>query len=262
MDTSNAQTLLTEAVTAYSLFSNTQEEATRTGMQLESFKSAQIHTQDYPQITVEPNDPLSWPKTISVDYGPENVSGIDGRARRGVMIIVVQNFPGVENASWEVSFDEYYIDDYKIDGTQTITYKGVNASEHPEYNCTVTSGEITSPEGKSFLFEQNTTREWINGYDTHYVLTKNIDDLCDDDYLITGEHSGVSSEGYTYTMSTKEALQVNVCCQWIMDGKMIVELQDAELNCEIDYRPGNDTGDMCNNLATFNIFGNTIPVSL
>lgn len=262
MDSSDAQALLTEAVTAYNIFSITQEDATRTGLQLSvQNKSAQISIADYPQISVEPND-LSWPKTITLDFGPENITGIDGRERRGVMIIVAQNFPNVDNATWEISFDEFYLDDYLVEGTQTVKYTGSNASDHPEYDCTLTNGKITTPEGKSFLFEQQTTREWINGYETHYLLSGNMEDFCDDDYQISGVHSGISSDGYTYTMSTTEALLVNVCCKYIEDGKLIVELQDAELNCEIDYRPGNDTGEMCNDLASFIIFGNTVPIRL
>lgn len=262
MDSSDAQLLLSEAVTAYDIFSNTQEESTRTGLQLnELSKSALVTATEYPIITVDPID-LTWPKTITVDFGPENITGIDGRLRRGVMIIVAQDFPNVDNATWETSFDGFYLDDYLVEGIQDVKYTGSNSNGHPEYECTLTDGKITSPEGKSFLFEQHTTREWTNGYDTHYILSKNLDDLCDDDYQISGNHNGVSSDGYTYTMTTTEPLLVNVCCKYVEDGKLMVELQDAELNCEIDFRPGNDNGELCNNLASFIIFGNTVPIKL
>lgn len=261
MDSTDAQTLLSESVIAYGIFSTTQEEATRTGLSFSITKSAQISTDEYPQITVDPLD-LTWPKTITIDYGPENITGIDGRERRGVMIFVAQNFPNVDNATWVISFDEFYIDDYLVEGIQTVKYTGTNSSGYPEYECTVTNGRITNPDGKSFYFEQQTTREWISGYDTYYILSGDQEDLCDDNYQITGEHSGISSEGYTYTVTTKEPLLVNACCRYIEDGKLTVELQDANVNCEIDYRPGNDTGELCNNLATFNIFGNTITINL
>ena len=262
LDSGDAQTLLTESITAYDIFSSTQEESTQRGLQFEATKSAQMPAPEYPQVMVDPADFTSWPKTITIDYGPENVTGIDGRERRGVMIIVAQNFPNVDNSSWVVSFDEFFIDDYQVEGTQTVNYTGSNENGHPEYECMVTEGKITPPEGKSFLFEQHTTREWVNGFDTHFALTGNLDDLCDDDYEITGEHSGVSSSGYSYTMTTTEPLLLNVCCKYIEDGILSVELPDADLNCEIDYRPGNDTGDLCNNQAAFNIFGNTIPIQL
>ena len=263
MNDGEAQTLLTEAVIAYNIFSTSQEEATRTALQVEnSLKSGLITSTDYPQITVNTSDLTTWPKTIKLDYGPENITGIDGHERRGVMIITAQNFPSVENAVWIINFDEYYADDNKVEGTQTIKYRGTNANDHPEYTCTLTDGVITTPENKKFYFEQQTTREWISGYDTQFALTGNQEDLCDDDYVITGTHGGISSDGYTYTMSTTEPLKVNVCCKWIEDGKLTVELDDAELNCEIDYHTGAETGSLCNDQATFTIFGVTLPITL
>lgn len=263
MDNAEAQTLLTEAVVAYNIYSNTQEDATRTGLTLEnSLKSGLLTSMEYPQVTVQPSDLTSWPKTITVNYGEENVTGVDGHNRRGIMVITAQNFPTIENASWVVTFDEYYFDDNKVEGTQTVKYTGANENGHPEYQCTLTDGIITTTEEKTFRFEQQTLREWISGYDTHYVLTGNQEDLCDDEYQITGTHSGVSSDGYTYTMSTSEPLLVNVCCKWIMEGKLQVNLNDAELNCEIDYHPATESGDLCNNQAVFTIFGVTVPITL
>lgn len=255
MDSNDAQTLLTESVTAYSIFASTQEEATlKTTEVKDSLKSAAI-TDGYPVVSVEPLDLTSWPKTITINYGPDNIVGWDGVERRGTIVIEATNFPGVENATWQLTFDEFYHNDYLVEGTQTITYKGLNESENPYYACKVENGMITSPEGKSFHFEQSTVREWIGGQETPL-------NICDDDYQITGTHSGISSDGYTYSVTTTEPLLVNVCCRYIEDGKLNVELQDANVTCEIDYRPGNDTGDLCNDLATFIIFGNTIPIHL
>ena len=256
MDTNEAQTLLTESVTAYSIFASTQEETTIKSAEAENnLKSATITTDNYPIVSVDPLDLTSWPKTITINYGPDNITGWDGVERRGTIIVYATNFPGFENATWQITFDEFYHNDYLVEGTQTITYKGLNESENPYYTCKVEDGMITSPEGKAFHFEQSTVREWVGGHETPL-------NLCDDDYQITGEHSGISSDGYTYSVTTKEPLLLNLCCRYIEDGKLNVELQDANLNCEIDYRPGNDTGELCNDLAAFNIFGNTITVHL
>ncbi len=263
MNGNEAQTLLTESVTASFIYSSTQEDATRAGLQIESsVKSAPESLSEYPVITVDPHDLTTWPKTITIDYGPENISSIDGHTRRGVMIVNAFNFPTVEDASWIIDFDEYYFDDYKVEGTQSVKYTGENSSGHPVYNCTLSEGVITSPDNKVFYFEQLTNREFVSGYNTHFDLTGNQEDFCDDEYKITGTHSGVSSEGYIYTMSTTEPLLANVCCKWIMDGKLKVDMPDAELDCEIDYHPGPESGDLCNNEAVFTIFGISVPITL
>lgn len=258
-----AVTLLTESVTAYNLFASTQEEAFRYSEESEnSLKSASMANEDYPQITIEPFDLNIWPKTITIDYGSENIEGIDGRMRRGILIISASNFASANNATWVITFDEYYQDDYKIDGTQTVQNKGLNSSNHHEYSCKIEDGVITSPNGKEFYFEQQTNREWIAGYDTHLFLTGNTEDFCDDEYLISGTHSGISSDGYLYEMSTKQDLHTNVCCRWIMEGILSVTLPDNDLSCEINYHPATETGELCNNQAAFTIMGEQIPITL
>ena len=264
MSDGEAQTLLTEAVIAYSIFSGTQEDATRAGLETESVlnKSARIFASgDYPQITVDPMDLSTWPKTITIDYGPENITGIDGHERRGTMIMEADNFPDVDGANWEITFSDYYHDDHKVDGEQTIKYIGENADGHPEYQCTVTDGMITTPEDKIYYFEQQITREWIEGYDTNYILTGELADLCDDTFKITGSHWGISSDGYSYSMSADKPLIVNICCRWVKDGVLKVSMDDYELSCEIDYNPAGDSGE-CNNQAAFSIFGVSVPIEL
>ncbi len=264
MSDGEAQTLLTEAATAYSIYAGTQEEATRAGLQSEGLlnKSAKAPAPEgMPTISIDPKDLTTWPKTITVNYGPENITGLDGHERRGKMIITAQNFPDAEGAVWEIAFSDFYHDDNKVEGSQTIKYTGKNASEHPEYQCFVTEGMITTPNDKVFYFEQETTREWIAGYDTHYVLTGNLEDLCDDKYKITGSQWGTSSEGYNYRMSSAEPLVIGVCCRWVEEGVLSVNMDDYDLNCAIDFKPSGDAGD-CNNQASFSIFGVNVPIEL
>lgn len=260
-----AQTLLTEAVTAYSIYSGTQDQATLAGMQTEYLlsKSAQNPApEEYPTITIDPIDLTTWPKTITIDFGSENVTGADGNKRRGIMIVEAKNFPGIEGAEYTITFSDYYHNDYKVEGTQTIKNMGLNSNQNPEYQCSVVDGVITSPDDDIFYFEQQTTREWIEGHDTHFVLTGKAEDLCDDRYEITGQHSGISSTGYSYNISTKEALVVSVCCRWVEDGILTVNMEDNDLSCEIDFKPEDDMGDSCNDQALFTIFGISIPINM
>lgn len=257
-----AQTLLVEAVTAFSIYSKTQDEVAKAAIDTENLlKSTEMETGEYPQITIEPFNLIDWPKTITINYGVENHLGLDGRYRRGELVITANNFAHITNAVWDINFSDFYQNDHKVEGTQSIKYKGLNANNNPEYSCVISDGIITSPTGKVFYFEQQTNREWIAGDDTHFVLTGESADLCDDEYLISGIHSGVSSDGYSYSMTADEdPLHVNVCCKWVMDGKLQIELPDNNLECAIDFRNGAETGEMCNNVAAFTIFGVTYPI--
>lgn len=255
MNASEAQTLLIESVTAYSIFAGTQEEATVRSGNVESlYAKSGTESAEYPLISIEPLDLTSWPKTITVDYGPDNFEGWDGVLRRGTMVIEATNFPSVTGAEWQVTFDDFYHNDYKVEGTQTITYKGLNEAQNHYYQCKVSDGIITSPAGRSFYFEQNTFRERISGTETPL-------NICDDEYLISGSHNGVSSDGYVYEMTTPQELHIRICCPWVMEGRLAVALPDNDLDCEINYRPEGDTGD-CNNKASFTIFGENVDITL
>ncbi|MCK3682507.1 hypothetical protein [Maribellus sp. YY47] len=258
-----ATTLLTESITAYALFSSTQQQAFRYSEESENLlKSASGSNVEYPRISVEPLDLTTWPKTITINYGSENLEGIDGRMRRGSIVISAGNFASVDNASWVITFDDFYQDNYKIEGTQTVQNKGLNSNNHPEYSCKIEDGVITSPDGRVFHFEQQTTREWIAGSDTHLYTSGNAEDFCDDEYLISGTHKGVSSHGYLYEMSTKQNLHTNVCCRWIMEGILSVTLPDNDLKCEINFHPSAEADDLCNNQALFKIMGEQLTITL
>ncbi|WP_319479668.1 hypothetical protein [uncultured Draconibacterium sp.] len=258
-----ASVLVVEAATAYSIYASTQEEGTTMGFQLDSLlKSATNTSEDYPLIFIEPLDLTTWPKIITVDYGPENISGFDNHELRGKLVISADNFPSVSGAEWEITFDEFYHDNYKVEGVQTISFDGLNGNEHPVYTCSVSDGVITSPDGKKFYFEQQTQREWVNGYDTNAITSGETVDFCDDEFEITGTHSGISSDGYAYSMSTTTPLVVGTCCRWVKEGVLYIGLDDYDLSCEIDYRPASDTGDTCNNVASITVFGETFDIAL
>jgi hypothetical protein len=53
----------------------------------------------YPIITITPLDAVTWPKTVTVDYGADNFLCQDGRLRRGVITFETTGFyrnPGTE----------------------------------------------------------------------------------------------------------------------------------------------------------------------
>lgn len=201
---------------ANSLFSNSFGVATKNALDvsLEQKAPAYAKSSTYPIVDVNPKDSV-WPKTITVDYGSQNVLGEDMRQHRGKMTVVATALYRSEGSELTVSFDNFYIDNYKVEGTQIIKNIGRNSSNQLTYNVQVLNGKLTSPQNIISTYVQNTTRTWIEGDTT-------LMNVLDDTYSIEGNQSGVSSDTIAYALATVEPLEVNVGTKWPLAGKLDV----------------------------------------
>ncbi len=200
-------------------------------------------------ITVDiPGDTITWPKTITIDFG-DGCIGPYGRVRKGKIIVVVSNIVTSPEYSRTITFNNFFIDDFKIEGTKTITKAGKTESGNPLFTISLVEGKITSPEGKVVTKEYNRTREWITGYDTPRFRW-------DDEYMVTGSSSGINRNGNSYSRLIVLPLHVKNNCPWVVSGSVIISgtgYPDATL----DY--GDDT---CDRKATISIGDKIIVIIL
>lgn len=175
----------------------------------------------YPIITITPFDAVTWPKNITVDFGETNYLCQDGRLRRGKIMLNTTGFYRQEGTVITITFDNYYQNNHKVEGTQIITNLGRNTENHLHYSVEINEGKITTPDNKVINFEENTTRTWIEGEETFFAP-------CDDVYNISGTQNGTSSNGINYTLSTATPLNVQACCKWIRGGILNVDIEGLE----------------------------------
>lgn len=172
----------------------------------------------YPIITISPFDLTTWPKEIKVDYGTTDYMCPDGNKRRGIINIETTGFYRDPGTVITVTFDNYYQNSYKLEGTQIVTNAGRNTEQHLVYTVEINGGKVTTPQNKVINYEENTSREWVAGEET--VL-----EPCDDNYYITGSQNGVSSDNISYTLTVQNRLDIMVCCQYIRGGILNVQMQ-------------------------------------
>lgn len=182
-------------------------------------------TTEGPTITIDPMDATSWPKNITVDYG-EGITGQDGIVRSGKLKIVSTNWYREEGSVHSTTYEDFYQNGYKIDGTHVATNVGLIEGEGLRFNVTVTNGKVTK-DGAVIEYSQNTTRTWVVGSDTPL-------DIWDDEYTLTGSQNGVSSKGVKYALTITEPLYFVVLSKEISEGKMAVAI-DGLPNMELDY---------------------------
>lgn len=197
--------------------------------------------------TISPFDLTTWPKTVTIDFGTTNCLCNDGNYRRGVVTAVFTGRYQDSLTVITVTLTNYYHNDYKVQGTQTITNLGRNSAGHLVYKVEVNGAVVTHPtNGTSTTWNTLQYREFYAGYNTPF-------NIFDDVYMITGNANGVSSDGEPYTIAVNDALQVNIGCRWIVKGKFTLTMNNyPSYPIVFDYGTG-----ACDANATATLNGTT-----
>ncbi len=189
------------------------------------------------------HDTTITPKLLIIDFGTSNCLCSDGRYRRGRILVTYSGAYRDSSSSHTISFNNYYVNDYKVDGSKTVTNGGHNSNGNLFFNISV-NGLITAPGGQTLDWNSTRVREWTQGEST-------IFDWTDDVYQITGTASGNSFLGKNFTASISSPLVVALNCRWIKDGDL--EFTPAGLYTRyIDY---GHIGGNCDRLAKVTING-------
>lgn len=178
-----------------------------------------------PIITVTPLDFTTFPKTITIDY-QSGVLCKDGITRKGIVTIVSTNWYGVVGSQHTTTFNNYYENDYKIEGTHFVKNLGKNADENLEYSVTIENGKITTKTGATINYTENSTRTWVAGFDTPL-------NIWDDEYLLDGTQAGTSSKDVDYTLTVDEPLHFVLLPRNIKSGILdidVANIKDIKLN--------------------------------
>lgn len=191
---------------------------------------------------------FTFPKTITIDFGSDGCEGQDGRIRKGIVTGSFSNWPWIRNASLEILPDAYFVDDYKVEGSKTITFKGENLSGNRNWDVSVKNGVITTPEGETILWETERNNELIAG--------ANDFDPWNNEYSITGTANGTNSSGRDYTAEIVKALIVQIGCQYVTEGTLEIQPEDLKLR-SIDYGDGD-----CDRNVSVTIGGRAYGVNL
>jgi hypothetical protein len=192
------------------------------------------------ELSIFPFDTINWPKTVTLDFGPANCTGNDGRMRRGKIIGVFSYWFRSPGTTVTINFDDYFVNDHQVLGTKTITNLGYNASNNLVYQVSFPNCQIIKPNGGgTVLWSTLRQHEWIQGENTFTPW--------DDVWSITGTANGTSSEGVGFALTVVDALNVQYGCRWIRAGVLNLDIEGIS-TISVNY--GNGTCDP-NAVATF-----------
>lgn len=200
-----------------------------------------------PAITITHLGDEIWPKTITVDFGT-GCTGLYDNTRSGKIIIVVTG-PRKETGSLKtVTFDNYFFNEIKVEGTKEVENMGYNNNQNLVFAVRLIDGKLTFPDGSTIERSFEHQREWTAG-----IMTKNI---WDDEFLITGNSNGKNINGIAYTNTIMTALKWERACRFIVSGTVNIE-RDGSDPIVLDYGSGE-----CDNAASVTRNGESKQIQL
>jgi hypothetical protein len=186
-------------------------------------------------------DTSSNPKKITINFGSTNCLCQDGRQRRGKIIV---SFTGKYKQAGTVithTFDNYYVNDNKIEGSRVVTNQGLNSYGQIYYSVVV-NGTIALADNEGVItYQSNRVRTWLVGYNTQTLL--------DDTYGIDGTGNLTASNGIQVTFQTLTQLVKKLTCRRLVQGQLKIT-RTSKPDATIDF--GNGT---CDDIATVTVNG-------
>jgi hypothetical protein len=191
--------------------------------------------------------PGEYPKTLTLDFGTGCTSA-DGVVRSGKIKYVFTDFIFDPAATATVTFTNYVVNGYGIQGAYTITN---NSSEQVgiSINTVVTNGIITYPNTTNYHYSHNRTYVMTAGSNTPY-------DITDDVYNITGTSSFSASDGSNIVWTINTPLVKAISCPFIKQG-VVGFSYNQTINGTIDFGDGT-----CDSNATITIGSFQEPITL
>lgn len=190
-------------------------------------------------ITVVPNIPHVFPKTVTIDFGT-GCLGRDGKFRKGKIVSIYTNPMVMPGAKVSTTFINYFVDSFKIEGTHITE----NTS-----TLNMQGWKVKVIDGKIINTNNNRWRKWNSVKDVLQVTGNGTPNFpLDDIYKITGNAYGSNSAGHAWASLIVEPLIKKFVCPWIVKGT--VRLMRDGRTALLDYGNGN-----CDNQAIIYING-------
>ncbi len=188
-------------------------------------------------VTITPAQ--GFPKTIVIDFGTSCTH--NGITRSGKINIVLSDSVRKNGSTAVMTFDNYFVNLYKVEGT--LTWTNTSLPNTRSWTRRTENGKITAPDQRYWLHSGFRTVVQTAGVNTPF-------NLLDDVFSITGTHSVSNSNGDTRDITVLNALQKKTACHNIDKGNL--KVQGPNHYAIIDFGDGT-----CDNLATISIDGRT-----
>ena len=194
----------------------------------------------YSLITKQLNASTRFPLQITIDFGA-GCTGRDGRTRKGRIIIVYTGHLAVSGNAATTAFDNYYLENVKIDGAYKLTNTGT--PDKKSYTTQVINAKLSQPNGNYVKWNSEKKVAQIEGAATPLI---GLDDV----FSISGNAGGsvqMDSRYFQWSTAITAPLIKRYTCRFISKGILSL-MKGNDAVAVLDYGPG-----VCDNKASFSV---------
>jgi hypothetical protein len=191
-------------------------------------------------------------KTLTIRFGDKDCVCLDGRPRRGTIIVYYEGEYTDTAQIHTITFDNYYINDNQLTGTIKTTRKDTTITGNWYYKVLVNDSLNMSPDplnSQYVVWTGTLVHKWVSGYTTP--------DRNDDAFSISGSATLTRPNGHTFSCNIATPLQVNINCDYVESGIIDVTGYLSPMRV-LNYGPTTN----CDNQAQLNIANNVYNISL
>lgn len=233
-----AKTTVTDYISMINSFSLSTVDEITSSNDDDGLKSATLV--DCLSVTIHENeDGEFWPRNWTLDYGTENCKCFLGNDKRGKINVSLSDWWKNEGSLKEISFEDFYMNDNKMEGIKTTLNTGLNASGNLTFTKNVTDAKLTYADATSMTWACEKFSEQVEGGAT--LL------FADDVWSVTGGGSGVNLDGKNFTTTISSALIYKNGCFYPASGVVEIATEGEALKV-INYGDGE-----CDNIITVTV---------
>ncbi|NLO04081.1 MAG: hypothetical protein GX126_17500, partial [Bacteroidales bacterium] len=151
-----------------------------------------------------------------------------GNSKRGKIHIKLSDWWRNEGSLREITFEDFYFNDNKLEGKKTILNSGLNDDGNLTFTKKIEGGKLSYPDGSSMSWNCEKSSELIEGNETLRFF--------DDIWSVTGSGSGLNIDKVDYTFEITSPLIYKNGCFYPVSG--IVEISTKDNLQVIDYGNG------------------------
>jgi hypothetical protein len=185
--------------------------------------------------------------TITIDFGTGQTDS-RGTTRKGKIIIAYKGYRWVPTSTMELTFNNYFVNDIKVEGKRTVTTTSVN-NTGITFGVKDVDGKVTFTDGKSITRAATVTHKWQFGAT-----------IAANQWIVEGVANGKTRDDKTYTVTISKPLVFKVECALSKnylpaEGEILLTVGVVPI--KINYGTGT-----CDDLVTVTVNGITQEITV